>query len=50
MRNPKSEIQDPKEARKPKTESGAWTKEQYSDFEIRISFGFRQSDFGFYFV
>src|SRR5438128_12283125 len=53
VRNPKSEVRNPKELRKPKSEirnpqdgtKAAST--SHSDFDIRISFGLRISDFGF---
>jgi len=63
MRNPKSEIRNPKEARNPKAEFEQQCCAEHmeistvensealfwvSDFGLRISFGFRISDFGFW--
>jgi hypothetical protein len=47
MKNPKAEIRNPKEARSPKSEIGGRRMPSFSGFGIRISFGFRPSDFGF---
>jgi DNA polymerase III alpha subunit/nucleotidyltransferase/DNA polymerase involved in DNA repair len=47
--NPKAECRNPKEARNPKSEQNVECCEAYSDFELRNSFGFRHSDFGFHF-
>ena len=46
--NPKSEIRRPKETRNPKSESEVHSARAPSDFGLRISFGFRPSDFGFH--
>jgi len=48
MRNPKLEIRDPKEVRSPKSEIGVRRiqGDSASVLGIRISFGFRPSDFG----
>ena len=43
----KSEIRNPKPERNPKAESvGWWWRRVFSDFGLRVSFGFRASDFG----
>jgi hypothetical protein len=49
MKNPKTEIRNPKENRIPNSESkrARGNDRAKSDFEVRISFGFRPSDFGF---
>src|ERR1043166_1511591 len=53
IRNPKSEIRNPKEIRGSKSESGAHKRPgagvRFSVFGFRASFGFRISDFGIVF-